>query len=300
MAKVAIDVDEQIRLLRQRGMTIDNAEKAKEVLLDIGYYRLGFYWFPFECSFPRKVCRTHEFRAETNFEDIVRLYYFDFNLRGILMKYLNRIEIHLRTSLIYYISNHYKTSPTWFVDPSIVLLKYIQDFDQRVYTDRFRRIPVIKHHHKAHINDKYAPAWKTLEFMTLGGIISLFNALKDDGVRRIIGEHFGVKQLKVFESYLNLINIIRNYCAHGNALYDIALPTSIRRGPAGKMDGASYQNLYGAIKVIYYLIGIVSENRQTDLKSDLSQLFGKYAKYQNVQRIIEKVTCIKNISEVLA
>ena len=47
MIKVAIDVDEQIRLLRQRGMIIDNEDKAKEVLLDVGYYRLGFYWFPF-------------------------------------------------------------------------------------------------------------------------------------------------------------------------------------------------------------------------------------------------------------
>lgn len=45
MIKVAIDVDEQISLLRQRGMIIDDEDKAKEVLLDVGYYRLGFYWF---------------------------------------------------------------------------------------------------------------------------------------------------------------------------------------------------------------------------------------------------------------
>ena len=50
MIKVAIDVDEQISLLRQRGMIIDDEDKAKEVLLDVGYYRLGFYWFPFERS----------------------------------------------------------------------------------------------------------------------------------------------------------------------------------------------------------------------------------------------------------
>ena len=47
MAKEAINIDEQISLLRQRGMIIDNEDKAKEVLSDVGYYRLGFYWFPF-------------------------------------------------------------------------------------------------------------------------------------------------------------------------------------------------------------------------------------------------------------
>ena len=70
-------------------MIINNEDKAKEVLSDVGYYRLGFYWFPFERSYPCKVRRTHEFREGTNFDDIVRLYYFDFNLRGILTNYLN-------------------------------------------------------------------------------------------------------------------------------------------------------------------------------------------------------------------
>ena len=54
MAKEAINIDEQISLLRQRGMIIDNEDKAKEVLLDVGYYRLGFYWFPFERLYPCK------------------------------------------------------------------------------------------------------------------------------------------------------------------------------------------------------------------------------------------------------
>lgn len=46
--KLATNIDEQITKLVERGMVIDNVEKAKENLLDIGYFRLGFYWFPFE------------------------------------------------------------------------------------------------------------------------------------------------------------------------------------------------------------------------------------------------------------
>lgn len=37
MGNIAKTVDEQISLLQSRGMIIDNIEKAKEVLLDVGY-----------------------------------------------------------------------------------------------------------------------------------------------------------------------------------------------------------------------------------------------------------------------
>lgn len=42
MGQKAISIDAQIQLLRSRGMIINNEEKAKEVLFDVGYFRLGF------------------------------------------------------------------------------------------------------------------------------------------------------------------------------------------------------------------------------------------------------------------
>lgn len=65
--KKAINIDEQISLLEHRGMIFDNKEKAKEILLDVGYYRLGFYSFPYEQSYPAKQNRTHKFKAGTTF-----------------------------------------------------------------------------------------------------------------------------------------------------------------------------------------------------------------------------------------
>ena len=43
MGQKAISIDAQIQLLRSRGMIINNDGKAKEVLLDVSYFRLGFY-----------------------------------------------------------------------------------------------------------------------------------------------------------------------------------------------------------------------------------------------------------------
>lgn len=118
--KRATTIDEQIAILRNRGLIIANEQKAKEHLLDIGYFRLGFYCFPFEKDYPQKVNRTHIYNEGTIFEDVVKLYYFDFDLRNLLMRYINRIEINFRTYLTYSVSNKYKDSPTWFADPAIM------------------------------------------------------------------------------------------------------------------------------------------------------------------------------------
>ena len=120
MEKLATNVDEQIAKLESRGMTIGDKDKARECLLDIGYFRLGFYWFPFEKSYPRKVNRTHEFKDGACFEYAIRLYYFDYDLRNILLKYINRVEINFRTKLIYHASNRYKQDPFWYQDSKYV------------------------------------------------------------------------------------------------------------------------------------------------------------------------------------
>ena len=49
MGQIATTITDQIQKLKDRGMDFQcDEEKVKEHLLDIGYYRLGFYWKPFE------------------------------------------------------------------------------------------------------------------------------------------------------------------------------------------------------------------------------------------------------------
>lgn len=43
-------IDEQIELLKSRGCKIENEEFARNVLLDINYYRLTSYFLPFKVS----------------------------------------------------------------------------------------------------------------------------------------------------------------------------------------------------------------------------------------------------------
>ncbi len=285
--KQSTTIEEQIEIMKKRGIIFSNENKSKENLLDIGYFRLGFYCFPFEKTHPNKNNRTHEYIDNTSFDDIIGLYYFDVDLRNILYRYISRIEINIRTYLIYTISNFYINNPIWFVDKRVVLNEYANRFNSYVYTDKFKDISVIKCHHRHHPNDIYAPAWKTIEFMTFGAIIRLFKNLKDVQLKRNIARHYNYNSIKSFENNLEAILLIRNSCAHGNVLFDINIPKPIKDGPAGTM-GYNKSNLVGAIAIIKYFMGIISQNRLNDLDKQLGELLSDSRKSENVNNIIKK------------
>ena len=168
--KQATTLEQQIAKLRSRKVEIADEEKAKEVLLDIGYYRLGFYFFPFEKSYPNLRNRDHMMQDGTKFEDAVVLYYFDFDVRNLLNRYISRIEVAFRTYMTYYLSNKYANDTTWFVNPSVVSQTFCDNFETTCYIS-IKKNAAIRRHHSKYRSDQYAPAWKTMEYMTLGNML---------------------------------------------------------------------------------------------------------------------------------
>lgn len=271
MVKFATDIEEQIALLESRGMIINDKEKAKECLLDIGYFRLGFYWFPFEESYPRKVNRTHKFKEGTNFDYAIRLYYFDCDLRNIFLKYINRIEINFRTKLIYYASNRYKQAPFWYQDHKYVNKSFLEDEVMEKAMKDVSKEDVIIQDMKAH-KRKSSPAWKAMEFFSFGTTISLYDNLKEGPLKCEISNLYGIPSPNNFLSYIDTIRKLRNYCAHGKVLYDKNLPEAISNGPLGYL-GYSKTQLFGAYRVLEYLLGCVSQNRAQDMRQEVKSLF---------------------------
>lgn len=286
--KQALDIDEQIQMLRSHGMLFDDEEKAKEILLDVGFYRFGFYSFPFERSYPSLTNRTHLLKPGTSFKSVFDLYEFDTRLRRILLNALDRVEVNVRTKITYIVSNHYKASPTWFADKNIMMAAYVEDFNKKVYSI-ISENDVIKRHHDSHINDRYAPAWKTIEFMTLGNICRLYASIKDVNVKKRVAEEYGCS-LKVFANYLETIRIIRNKCAHGNCVYSISIVKGIHSKPAG-VDDECRHNICGALSVILYLLGRISENRKRELENEIRQLMND-SRDSKTDDIIKKCTKI--------
>lgn len=292
MTKPATTIDEQLDLLKTRGLAIQDEDKAREILLDIGYYRLGFYLFPFEISYPQLRNRTHEYIDGATFEDAVKLYYFDFDLRLLLTRYLTRIEIAFRTALIYNLSNKYSPNSVWFISPSVVSRSYARDFENKVYTADFKRNPIIQRHHQKNPNDRFAPSWKTLEFMTFGAVMKLYEQLKERDDKILIAQKLGIRQVVTFESYMHTIREVRNACAHGHLLYDLRLPRRINRGPAHITPQES-GNIVGALRVIRYMMAQISTKRADDLSASVKSLYEKLCmEAPNLKPLIPDFSCI--------
>lgn len=292
MTKPATTIDEQFDLLKTRGLAIQDEDKAREILLDIGYYRLGFYLFPFEKSYPQLRNRTHEYIDGATFEDAVKLYYFDFDLRLLLTRYLTRIEIAFRTALIYNLSNKYSPNSVWFISPSVVSRSYARDFENKVYTADFKRNPIIQRHHQKNPNDRFAPSWKTLEFMTFGAVMKLYEQLKERDDKILIAQKLGIRQVVTFESYMHTIREVRNACAHGHLLYDLRLPRRINRGPAHITPQES-GNIVGALRVIRYMMAQISTKRADDLSASVKSFYEKLCmEAPNLKPLIPDFSCI--------
>lgn len=281
MGVVATSVKEQIQKLTDRGMELDwGVEKAEEILLDVGYYRLGFYWNPFEID------KNHNFEKGTKFSNVVKLYYLDVDLKNILNKAINRIEINLRTQLVYIVSNEYPQYPTWFANRKVMNGKFVDDFP-KYYDAKFKdKNKPIKKHHVNYPNDIYAPAWKTLEFLTFGSIYSIFFSLKDENVKFKIAKYYGFRSVKTFQNFFQTIIFIRNICAHSGLLYDSNTPKEISTTPFFKFNNNNKHSLDSAIKVILYFLEKISNDRKIKIENEIGTLFDSFEGNDLIIKII--------------
>lgn len=281
MGKVATTVEEQIALLESRGMVFDcDISKVKEILLDIGYYRLGFYWNPFEID------NQHNFAPNTLFSNVVKLYYLDVDLRNLLLKSLYRVEINFRTKIVYYVSNRYNQSATWFINPKVMSISFVSNISKHYNNEFIRSNKTIKKHHEVNINDKYAPAWKTLEFFTFGAVFKVYNSLLDDELKLLIANQYGVLNLKKFLNLLKTLVYLRNVCSHGGVLFDLKTPIGIASIKSPFFEDNDRFSLNAVINVLRFFLDGISENRRKELDQCLEEILTAHKENDIINDII--------------
>lgn len=279
----ATSIEEQIELLNQRGLIINDTNKAKEVLSDIGYYRLGFYWYFFQK-------KKDQFIENTTLDDIIKLYYMDADLKHLLLRFLHRVEINFRTKVIYYVSNFYKNNPTWFVDNQVMTKKYTSNFKKKIYTKDFKHKNIaIKRHHKKYGKKGYAPAWKTLEHMTFGAILKTYESLKDIKLKNTIASLYGIENQNTFINLMNTLVLLRNVCAHGGILCDYQTPIGVKtiKGRI-KLSSRNSNNVDACCKVLSCFLKEISINRAHELEYELKNIFEKYKDHKIISKVISQ------------
>lgn len=292
MGQVATTIEEQIQVYRDRGMLVENEEKAKAILLDVGFYRLGFYCFPFEKTYPNKgKDREKVYEKGTRLQDVVDLYNFDIKLSSKLMEALTRIEVSFRTTLIHEVSNAYKPDSTWFANPRIVSEEYADEFARVTYRLLRKREFYIEKHHRKYPNDRFAPAWKTLEYMTFGEVLRLYENIIDVELKRKVSLHFGVGNISEMVFLLNVMRDLRNTCAHGKVLFDKRSRYRKQRSIVfqGK-ETSPTMDLGNIIEVVVYCLGKISPDLARELREAIAALFGGEMDNPKVYSVLKRCT----------
>ena len=227
--KQAVSVQAQIALLRERGLTIDDDAEAARHLGNISYYRLAGYLLPFQSD---KV--QHLYKPGSRFETALELYRFDQKLRVLAFDLLERIEVSVRTQLIYVMSlNH---SPWWFEDAA--LFTSAEDHAEALASidgelARSNEEFIVDHQARYGTDTRRPPAWKTLEIVTLGTLSRLYgNIRRELAGRDEVAAYFLVPPKQYLSGWLQCITQVRNVCAHHSRLWNrtiAAAPKRIKR-----------------------------------------------------------------------
>jgi abortive infection bacteriophage resistance protein len=279
--KNATSISQQIEILKSRGLIISDTSFAEHQLANISYYRLGEYWYVMQDN-----KENHTFKPKSRFEDMMSLYNFDRELRFLLFDVIERIEISLRTKLIYHLSHEF--DPWWFQNfelfqDSQALVKTLSNLQEEL--ERTKE-PTIKSHNQKHKDDKrFPPSWKSLEQTSFGSLSKLYGNLKNTiKSKDIIAEEFGAVNHTYLPSWLQSISQIRNFCAHHSRLWNKNLPSTLRllsKPPYKWIADVPNQNdfkyLYIHLCLMKYMLNIIEpENIFT------TRLYALFEKYSNV------------------
>ena len=143
----AITTEQQIDILKERGLLIDDVERAV----------------------------THQFREGCRFADIIDLYSFDKQLRALLFTAIQTIEVAVRTKIIkhfalefgafWFMDENFATNEARFTTNLAVIRKEVERSHDDFITEHFRK----------YNEPELPPVWKTLEVISMGTLSKLYS-----------------------------------------------------------------------------------------------------------------------------
>ncbi|HNS42928.1 MAG TPA: Abi family protein [Taishania sp.] len=280
--KAPLTVADQIALLEGRNLTIEDKTKAAAYLNAISYYRLSAYFLPYQQI-------KDEFNAGVTFKQIINTYSFDRALRLLVFDCIERIEVAIRTQLVYIMStkyndSHWQDNQSHFITPYYNKIGNVvdpySDFQALISKAKTSKTPevFIKHYVDNYNNPSNPPAWMCFELLTIGELSHIYRGLRNKADKKQIADFFGVHHT-VFESWLHSITYVRNICAHHARLWnkDLAIEPEILLKPQGKWISKPFENnkrIFYFLCMLNYLLQRI--NTGNTLKNKLDSLFQKY------------------------
>ena len=221
--KPALSFEEQADRLLHRGLIADREELISR-LSSVNYYRLSGYLFPFRRA-------EDQFAPGTTLEKVWRIYTFDRRLRVLILDAIERIEVSVRTKLIYHFAHDV---PAHSGEPagafgyldirSFPGFKSAGDFLKwrqklAVETDRAKSERFVQHF-RAKYGDHHheLPIWAVAELMSFGAVLTMASNVAPEIKTQVAGEYeFSDEH---FISWLRALLVLRNACAHHDRIWN--------------------------------------------------------------------------------
>ena len=290
--KPALTFEEQIALLKSRGLVIDDEQRATRHLSNVSYYRMSAYMLSFK-KLDANENVLDEFEEGTTWDNVYDLYKFDRKLRLLIFDAIERIEIALRTQVIYQLSHKYGSH--WQNEKDIFKPTYTDPRTGKsvnVYNDIKKHIAIelnknntifIQHYKAKYDNPKTPPSWMSVELLYFSELSKICHGLAKRADRTALAKAFGVMDEEIFCSWLHTLNYIRNICAHHARLWNIKVDVVPKKYynktdkiwlTNEEVDKVQSTKLFYTLCVILYLLQTV--NPRTKFKQHFYDLLDKY------------------------
>lgn len=249
--KPALTFEEQLDLLRRRGLAVADPERAIRWLRHVSYYRLSAYCLPFK--------EGEAFRPGTDFDDVAGLYIFDRKLRLLVLDAIERIEVAVRTAVTYQIGHAY--GAFGHADPA----HFAPGFDHARFMDGLRkeerqsRETFVRHFRDKYTSEEHLPVWMASELLSFGTVSKLYDAMAPSLKQRISAE-YGVDE-QFLRGWLHVLSYLRNVCAHHQRLWNRQFairPRFPTRSPAWRHGAPNNRRLYAMLVVLRHMLGVAS------------------------------------------
>lgn len=253
--KTPVSIDSQIDTLIKRGLKINDKEKAKKQIENIGYFRLTGYMYHLQSK-----DGLHQFKENTSFDHIIQHYKFDKKLRAIVMEYLERIEIALRARLTNYYSLKYGFY--WYAEFDLYANKDVHEVINHEITENFEepKERFLKAFKIKYSSERIPPSNMAMEILTLGKLARLYAGLNNNEEKIQIALDFGLPS-QILSTWFIFLNNIRNICAHHGRLWNRGLsadrpviPSRKKNKFHGTLPEDFNRSMYGVIAMIDRLL----------------------------------------------
>lgn len=272
--KQPLDSSQIIQQLKSRGLLFHDDAAAENELKIVSYFRIANYLYTFEV--PNS---NHTFLPNSYFEDALRIYYFDKDLRALIFTAIQSIEIALRSKVIHHVS--LKHGAFWFADETLCINRTtFQDNLTQIRKEIKRsKEDFIQNHFEKYDTPDVPPVWKTLEVTSFGILSKLLYNLNDVNIKKKIAREFNLPQHVCLESWIKSIVVLRNCLAHHARVWNrrFSQKPSLSYSLRGNwIDTTNVRpaKLYALLSCLAYLQDNIHPNN--DFKVRLKHLLAQY------------------------